>query len=112
MYEVSGGIEEIRAIGARHPAKILVLDFYARWCGPCKSIAPAVHDIIEQHPNLVLCKIDVDRKGNDSAVNAFEVTAMPTFVWVRAENSGAIVGRVTGANLPQFRDVCNLASQQ
>ncbi|XP_077869349.1 thioredoxin-like, partial [Saccoglossus kowalevskii] len=47
---------ELKAAGDR----LVVVDFSAQWCGPCRMIAPKVKDMAKEFPDLVFLKIDVD----------------------------------------------------
>ena len=38
----------------------VLLDFWATWCGPCQMIAPIVHEIAEENPNIKVGKVNVD----------------------------------------------------
>lgn len=76
--------------------RLIVIDFTATWCGPCKTIKPKVHELAKQTPNVIFIEIDVDEPGHESTVAGFGVSAMPTFVFIR---NGVIVGQVVGANL-------------
>jgi thioredoxin 1 len=40
--------------------KLVVIDFYAQWCGPCKYISPKVEEMAKNYPNVVFFKVDVD----------------------------------------------------
>jgi thiol-disulfide isomerase/thioredoxin len=67
---------------------VLLLDFHASWCGPCKNIAPFLDELRHQYSDplrcrrLVLVKIDVDEDGNQDLMDMYSVKAMPTFVWI------------------------------
>ncbi len=42
--------------------KTVLLDFYADWCGPCQMVAPTLEKISNEHPELVVGKINVDEQ--------------------------------------------------
>jgi len=87
---------ELNTIIQQQRGNLIVIDFTASWCGPCKAIKPKIHELAKQTPNVIFIEIDVDEPGHESTVAGFGVTAMPTFVFIR---NGAIVGQVVGANL-------------
>ncbi|XP_076922476.1 thioredoxin H2-like [Bidens hawaiensis] len=61
--------------------KLMVIDFSAAWCGPCKFIEPAVHDLAVEFSDVDFIKIDIDELPD--VANDFDVKAMPTFVLVK-----------------------------
>ncbi|KAK1573971.1 thioredoxin [Colletotrichum navitas] len=77
---------------------VVIADFYADWCGPCKVIAPHFERLAKEYskPNKVaFCKINVD---NQSAIaRAHNVSAMPTFI---VFHGGQAVETIKGANPP------------
>ncbi|PUU76833.1 thioredoxin-like protein [Tuber borchii] len=75
---------------------IVIIDFTATWCGPCKAISPIFEALATKHAKasiLAFAKCDVDACTDIS--RAYSVRAMPTFVVLRR---GEEVDRVTGAN--------------
>lgn len=72
--------------------KLLVVDFTASWCGPCKFMEPAVHAMAAKFTDVEFAKIDVDELQDVS--QEFNVDAMPTFVFLK---QGKEVDRVVGA---------------
>jgi thioredoxin len=62
-----------------HP--IVVLDFWATWCGPCKSFAPVFEAAAAKHTDIVFGKIDTDEE--QSLAKAFNIRSVPTLMVIR-----------------------------
>ncbi|KAI1285647.1 UBX domain-containing protein 4 [Halotydeus destructor] len=80
--------------------KLVVVDFTASWCGPCKFIAPAFEQLSNRYANgAVFLKVDVD-ECQDTA-HSQSVSAMPTFVFYKEKRE---VARVQGANATELEN--------
>lgn len=56
---------------------IVLIDFFATWCGPCKMLAPVIEELADEDiPNVVICKVDVDEERE--LANKFGITSIPT----------------------------------
>ncbi|XP_067839670.1 thioredoxin-like isoform X3 [Heptranchias perlo] len=64
--------------------KLVVVDFFAVWCGPCKMIKPKFAEFAEQYTNVIFCQVDVD-EAEDVAQNC-GVNSMPTFQFYKNGN--------------------------
>lgn len=81
MVKEIGSDAEFQPELAAAGTKLVVVDFFATWCGPCRVIAPAFESFSVKYPNAVFLKVDVDKCQETGA--AAGVSAMPTFVFYR-----------------------------
>lgn len=61
--------------------EIVILDFWAEWCGPCKRFAPIFEKVAEKHPNVVFGKIDTEAEQELAA--HFRIQSIPTIMVVK-----------------------------
>ena len=73
---------------------IVVIDFFATWCAPCKNIAPKFEELSNAYPHVTFLKVDVEESAE--LAEKFHIRAMPTFVFL---NNGQIVKRIEGADI-------------
>ncbi|MCI6854692.1 MAG: thioredoxin [Firmicutes bacterium] len=69
----------------------VLIDFWAAWCGPCRMIAPAVEKIAEEHPEVKVCKINIDDEQELAIRHG--VMSIPTLMVVK---NGEIVNTAVG----------------
>lgn len=71
--------------------KVVVIDFWATWCGPCKMMAPVVEEVAKDYSDVKVCKVNVDEEPELS--NAFKIVSIPTIVVIK---NGEIIDSVVG----------------
>ncbi len=57
---------------------IVLIDFWAEWCGPCRSFGPTFEKASESYPNVVFAKVDTE--AHQDLAGAFEIRSIPTLM--------------------------------
>jgi len=82
----NNNLEEVFSEGS-----ITVLDFYATWCGPCRTYLPIVEKFSKDNPDISVCKVNVDE--NRELVAKYGIRSMPTTVLLQ---NGQLITKVPG----------------
>ncbi|XP_025424479.1 thioredoxin-2 [Sipha flava] len=79
--------------------KLVIIDFFAKWCGPCKLMGPFIEELANEYPDVVMLKVDVDEC--EEAAIEYNIQSMPTFVFLKAKKE---VIRFSGANKDKLKE--------
>ena len=100
---------------------IVLVDFWAAWCGPCRMFAPIFEKASEEHPDIVFGKVDTE--AEQSLAAAAQITSIPTLMAFRggvlvfaqpgalpAPSLQQVIDGVRGLDMDQVR--ADIAAQQ
>jgi putative thioredoxin len=85
-----------RDVVERSHEQPIVVDFWAEWCGPCKTLAPVLEREVAERPGLELVKVDVD--ANPALAGHYAIRSIPA---VKAFRNGQVVDELVGAQPAQ-----------
>ncbi len=100
MVKIVETLQEIPTTG------VVVVDFFATWCGPCKHIAPKFEELSKVYPSFTFLKVDVDESAE--LAETFNIRAMPTFVFLQ---NGSVVKTIEGADLRSIGETLEKLAQ-
>ncbi len=61
--------------------EIIVIDFWAKWCGPCKEFFPVLEEAAKLHPDVFFAKIDIEHETELAA--DFSIVSIPSLMFIR-----------------------------
>jgi len=85
--------------------KLVIIDCYAQWCGPCKTLAPALEALSKAYPAVHVCKVDVDACDIDGIViggTPVSVISLPTIIFTK---NGQLVETVVGCHIQKIEQL-------
>ncbi len=78
IYELTNESFDTEVLSA---SGLVLVDFYAVWCGPCKMLAPHVDALAEEYPDVKICRLNVDVAGE--VAMRYGITSIPTLIYFR-----------------------------
>lgn len=86
---------------------IVVVDFWAEWCGPCKSFAPIFEMVSENHPGITFGKINTEEQTE--LAQAFQIRSIPTLMLFREQIQ--LFAQPGALSVAQLEDLLQKASE-
>ena len=81
--------------------KLVLIDFYADWCEPCKMLSPIIDEVSNEKDNVKFVRIDVDT--NDNLATRYQIMYMPTLIIIKnGEEIDRSIGLINKDELLKF----------
>eukprot|EP00523_Entomoneis_sp_CCMP467_P012422 CAMPEP_0168792438 /NCGR_PEP_ID=MMETSP0725-20121227/14520_1 /TAXON_ID=265536 /ORGANISM="Amphiprora sp., Strain CCMP467" /LENGTH=107 /DNA_ID=CAMNT_0008843083 /DNA_START=106 /DNA_END=426 /DNA_ORIENTATION=- len=100
MVKYIESMDEFKSILEVSKTKLVVIDFTASWCGPCKMISPIFEQMASENPEVEFVKVDVDE--TDDVAGTCGIRAMPTFQFYKG---GEKVEEMMGADVSKLKQL-------
>lgn len=86
--------------------KIVIVDFYATWCGPCTYMSPILEDIVDEREDIIIAKVDVDEE--EELANKYNITRIPTMlIFKDGQIKKELIGIMSKETILQYIDNIN-----
>ena len=93
IHDITDARDLEKAIASLNDNQLLIIDFWAPWCAPCKSLTPVLEAVAAKFaPDVILAKINVD--DNQMLATHFKIQSIPSVKFIQ---QGKIVHQFTGA---------------
>ncbi|XP_041419375.1 thioredoxin [Xenopus laevis] len=99
MVRIIKNMEEVQRALQESGEKLVVIKFFAQWCGNCRRIAPEFEKLIRDYPGTVFCQVDVD----DASIlsQQYQIRSVPTFIFYKGLQK---IEEFTGADAMKLRN--------
>lgn len=94
--------DDLNTYSINNPKTLIVINFKAKWCMPCKTIYPFLKYLQENYPNIDFMEIDIE--DDNTITEHFTISKVPTFIYYK---NGNISETVIGTNKEKIENAIN-----
>jgi thioredoxin 1 len=96
--------DELMSFSTNNHSKLIVLDFKASWCGPCKALKPFIEYLQTEYPNVIFQEIDIEDEELATITEKFEIAKVPTLIYIK---NGSVCHSIIGTNKENIENAVN-----
>lgn len=96
--------DELITFSNSNPTKLIVLDFNASWCAPCKALKPFIKYLQTEYPNVIFKEIDIENEDLSSITEKFDIVKVPTLIYIK---NGTVCHSIIGTNKENIENAVN-----
>ena len=90
--------------------KLVVVDFYSDWCGPCRAMHPILDNLSTKHTDVKFVSINVDYPVFKELIQQFKINAIPTLIFFREQKEvSRHIGLTSVKVIDEWIEVCKYA---
>ena len=96
--------EQIEQLAEQFPHRLIVVDFWAPWCGPCMEMKSTFSELATQHQDGIFISVNIDADVTEEIKRVYNIQSIPLFVFIKNHK---VIDMMMGANKSELLNKIN-----
>lgn len=96
--------DQIDKIADKFPKRLIIIDFWAEWCGPCKEMKPIFAELASEYQDGIFISINIDEDSSGELKKQYGIQSIPMFVFIK---DNTVIDYMMGANKSELINKIN-----
>ena len=97
--------EQIEQLAEQFPHRLIVVDFWAPWCGPCMEMKSTFSELATQHQDGIFISVNIDADTTEEIKRVYNIQSIPLFVFIKNHK---VIDMMMGANKSELLNKINI----